>query len=358
MRFALDFWLWLTLVRLVAAGISGSVNIRDFGAVPDDGQDNSVAIQAAFDALDPLKGGTVICPPGTYDVSAPIVVQGSAVRFAGLAGPSYNEGPPYAGCTLVARTDGMTLLQFRAADLNQNGPIIEFVNLRDGTPTGHTATLLNIVNFNRWTARNVTVNYAATGLKVTGSSDASWGYVPQLFCKESNTCIDQSTVEGGFLVVGGGLEPLLIGVRVRGSQVRLVGVKVDCINGSTGVYITGHAAVVTASTFEQCGTGIAVRDDATMRWNGDQNRLIGNHFIGWAVDNSKGISLGLGADNNELMGNTYEYPNINVEDLGRFNQRMEQGMGLDVDLTCPPGQAVRSLQIRQGVVTGANCGTP
>jgi len=252
----------------------------------------------------------------------------------------------------------MTLLQFLGLGLNQHGPIIEYVNLRDATPTGHTATLLNIVDFNRWTVRNVTLNYGAAGLKVTGDSDASWGYVPQLFCKESNTCIDQSTVEGGFLVVGGGLEPLVNGIRVRGSQVRIVGVKFDCVNGSTGVYITGHAAVVTASTFEQCGIGIAVRDDATMPWNGDQNRIIGNHFIGWAQNNSKGISLGSGADNNEVVGNTYEYPTVNVEDLGSGNTRIEQGMGVSVDLTCPQGQVIKSLKIRQGIVTGANCGTP
>jgi hypothetical protein len=346
------------LAKLAAAGVSGMANIQDFGAVPDDGQDDTAAIQAAFDSLDPLRGGTVLCPPGTYDIFSPIVIKGSAVRFAGMAGPSYNEGAPYAGCTLVAHTDGMTLLEFRGTELNQNGPIIEYVNLRDATPTGHTAILLNIIDFNRWTARNVTLNYAATGLKVTGNSDASWGYVPQLFCKESNTCIDQSTVEGGFLVVGGGFEPLVTGIRVRGSQVRVMGAKFDCINGSTGVDITGHAAVVTASTFEQCGTGIAVRDDATMRWNGDQNRIVGNHFLGWAVDTSKGIALGYGADNNQLVGNTYEYPSINVEDLGKNNFRIEQGMGVDVDLTCPKGQAVRSLKIREGVVTGANCGTP
>lgn len=355
MRFA---FIWLSLAGLAIAAVPSTVNIQNFGAIPDDGQDDSAAIQAAFNSLDPVKGGTVVCPPGTYDISTPIVVTGSAVRFEGTAGPSYNEDVPYSGCTLVAHTDQMTLLQFRSTALNQHGPIIEYVNLRDATPSGHTALLLNIVNFNRWTARNVSVNYADTGLRVTGTDDASWGYISQFFCKEANTCIDQSTVEGGFIVLGGGLEPLATGIRVRGAQVRVIGVKFDCINGSTGIYTTGHGDVFSDSAFEQCGTGIAVRDDATMPWNGDQNRLIGNHFNGSAIPTSIGISLGSGATGNQLVGNTYEYPAVNVQDLGQLNLRLEQGMGVDVNLTCPTGQAVKSLTLRQGMVTGVNCGTP
>ncbi|HLJ50811.1 MAG TPA: glycosyl hydrolase family 28-related protein [Bryobacteraceae bacterium] len=356
MRIAERLLAALILVCALAAAQATYVNIQDFGAVPNDGNDDSAAIQAAFDSLDRVQGGTVLCPAGTYDVLTPIVVRGSGVRFIGNAGPSYNEDPPYVGCTLVARTNGMTLLRFGGGSLDHHGPGIEFVNFRDGTPAGPSATLLEIYNFNRWTVRNVTVNYASTGLKVTGLDDASWGYISQLFCKNSITCLDQSTTEGGFLITGGGLEPLATGVRVRGSQVRIVGVKFDCVSGSTGVEVTGHATDVTASSFEQCGIGILVRDDGTQRWNGDQNHLIGNHFNGSDVDGSRGISLGPGADGNQLIGNTYEYPDINVEDNGSNNLRIEQGVGIDKNLSCPQGQAIRALQVRQGIVTGATCG--
>jgi hypothetical protein len=334
------------------------VNIQDFGAIPDDGQDDSAAIQAAFRSLDPAKGGTVFCPPGTYDIASPIVVESSAVRFRGDAGVSYNETAPYAGCMLVARTDGMTLLQFASPAVNHRGPLIEYVNLRDGTPAGHSATLLDIKNMNRWTVRNVSLNYANTGLKITAPDDASWGYIAQLFCKESNTCVDQSSVEGGFLALGGGLEPLVTGIRVRGSQVRVMGVKFDCVSGSTGIDITGHAASVTASVFEQCGTGILVRNDATQPWNGAQNRFIGNHFLGWKSSTSRGIAIGPGASGNQLAGNTYEYPAIAVEDKGSGTVRLEQGMGPDLDINCPKGQSVTSLRVRNGVVTGAACSQP
>jgi len=359
MKFALSSLLFVVCSPSDAAAPQAVIDIRSFGAVPNDGVDHSAAFRAAFDALDREQGGTVICPPGAYEVWTPIVVRASAVRFAGLAGPSYNEDRPYSGCMLVARSDGMTLLQFRAASLNHRGPVIENVNMRDATPSGHSATLLDIRNFNRWTVRNVSLNYAQTGLKVTGDDDASWGYVSQFFCKESNTCIDQSTVEGGFLVLGGGFEPMVAGIRVRGSQVRVVGAKFDCSAASTGIQITGHAAVITASIFENCGTGILVRNDGTQSWSGAQNNFIGNHFVSWKIKGSHAISLGSACTGNQLIGNTYEYPAVAVEDLGSSaTVRIEQGSGPDVSLACPKGQAVRSLKIQQGIVTDATCGEP
>ena len=158
--------------------------------------------------------------------------------------------------------------------------------------------------------------------------------------------------------MGGGLEPLVTGIRVRGSQVRVMGVKFDCVNGSTGMDITGHAASVTASVFEQCGTGILVRDDGTQPWNGDQNRFIGNHFLGWRIVGSRGIALGVGANANHLVGNTYEFPAMAVEDKGSGTVRLEQGMGPDLDVNCPKGQSVTSLRVRNGVVAGAACSQP
>ena len=88
MKFALISLLFMVWFPGSAGAAPAVINIQSFGAVPDDGLDHSAAIQAAFDALDPDEGGTVICPPGAYEVWTPIVVRTSAVRFVGLAGPS------------------------------------------------------------------------------------------------------------------------------------------------------------------------------------------------------------------------------------------------------------------------------
>jgi len=48
MRLAPCIWCCLSLARLASGSGPSIVNIQDFGAVPDDGQDDTAAIQAAF----------------------------------------------------------------------------------------------------------------------------------------------------------------------------------------------------------------------------------------------------------------------------------------------------------------------
>ena len=55
----------------------GTVDVRDFGAVPDDGEDDTAALQAAID-----RGGDVFLPAGRYLVSAPLRL-GADVRLFG-----------------------------------------------------------------------------------------------------------------------------------------------------------------------------------------------------------------------------------------------------------------------------------
>ncbi|MGH8020502.1 MAG: glycosyl hydrolase family 28-related protein, partial [Opitutaceae bacterium] len=56
-----------------------TVNVRDFGAAPNDDIDDTLAIQAAIDAIGPL-GGTVYLPAGTYLI-APQIAGGDALTI-------------------------------------------------------------------------------------------------------------------------------------------------------------------------------------------------------------------------------------------------------------------------------------
>ena len=47
-----------------------SVSVLDYGAVPDDGQLDTQAIQKAIDEVSEKGGGTVIIPSGDYDTGA------------------------------------------------------------------------------------------------------------------------------------------------------------------------------------------------------------------------------------------------------------------------------------------------
>lgn len=46
----------------------GERMVAEFGATPDDGVDDTAAIQAALDAVNAAGGGTLVFPPGQYDV--------------------------------------------------------------------------------------------------------------------------------------------------------------------------------------------------------------------------------------------------------------------------------------------------
>jgi len=74
----------LALLSATALAVPRQVNIMDepFGALPDDRMDDTAAIQAAIDAVGE-GGGTVVIPPGTFEVSTAkgITVEGERVRL-------------------------------------------------------------------------------------------------------------------------------------------------------------------------------------------------------------------------------------------------------------------------------------
>ena len=52
-----------------------TINILDFGAIPDDGKDDSPAIQAAINqAITGNKSSVLYCPPGVYDLSSGLIL--------------------------------------------------------------------------------------------------------------------------------------------------------------------------------------------------------------------------------------------------------------------------------------------
>lgn len=52
-----------------------TINILDFGAIPDDGKDDSKGIQAAINhAIQSAQSSKVYCPPGTYDLHTAVMI--------------------------------------------------------------------------------------------------------------------------------------------------------------------------------------------------------------------------------------------------------------------------------------------
>ena len=89
-----------------------SVNILDYGAVPNDAADDTSAIQQAIDSL--TEGGTVYIPAGIYDVSHLEFRQGIHLRLAGCLERACNgytaETAAWVsgGQTAILHTTGMS----------------------------------------------------------------------------------------------------------------------------------------------------------------------------------------------------------------------------------------------------------
>lgn len=330
-------------------GDSTFINVQAFGAVPNDGQDDSAAFQSAISYLqtNPLahKGGTLYIPVGEYDFATPISVNNAGIRFVCDGGLSFNEGGEgfYTGAAFIAKTNGMILLDFNG-DPNNNGSIIhqgpqlENCNFVDQTVSGHTATLIRIRSMNRYVIRNVTVRGAATGIAVDAAevADASWGRLDQIICHDTTTCVDQVTQEGGFLMTGGDMEPRGggVGVRIRGAQVRLMGVKFDLPGASpyaTAIYDSGNAPQIIGNEFEGCGPSptpcIQIDGSGGNTWNGARASIAGNRFRG--INGSSGeVAINLANNpkvtDNQIVGNTYEVVQNPVVDAGVNTVRFDQ----------------------------------
>jgi hypothetical protein len=73
----------------VQSKLQETVSVKDFGAVGDGVTDDSVAIQAAIDSIEPggsAKRGTVYFPPGNYRTTQMLTINGTSVGLKGDSG--------------------------------------------------------------------------------------------------------------------------------------------------------------------------------------------------------------------------------------------------------------------------------
>jgi parallel beta-helix repeat protein len=132
-----------TEVRLNSLKIESWFNVVSFGAIPDDGLDDTAAIQAALDAADALPGvDTVYLPAGDYLVGKMLNIGGDIVlRGDGSHGSAISQmlmGDNFtAGTDLLRNKDTiagdhnvtLTKLRFDGRSANQTGTFIHLVDM-------------------------------------------------------------------------------------------------------------------------------------------------------------------------------------------------------------------------------------
>lgn len=84
------------------------VTVTDFGAVPDDGMDDTVAIQKAMDSL--KEGGAVYFPKGVYTVGRLILRENVALRLEGVV-PDPTLGYEVSGAFTMIQSRDFAVLQ-------------------------------------------------------------------------------------------------------------------------------------------------------------------------------------------------------------------------------------------------------
>jgi len=132
-----------TEVTLDSLKIESWFNVLSFGAIPDDGLDDTVAIQAAFDAADALAGvDTVYLPAGDYLVEEMLRIGGDIVlRGDGSHGSAISQmlmGDDFTPGTDLIRSKNIgtgdynvtiTKLRFNGRSANQTGTFIHLLNM-------------------------------------------------------------------------------------------------------------------------------------------------------------------------------------------------------------------------------------
>lgn len=86
----------------------GTVDVRSFGAQPDDGRDDTAAIQAALDSLPP--GGWLLFPPGVYEHGARLTVRTPGVVLWSEGATLHATNPADQAIMLAA--DGASIYNF------------------------------------------------------------------------------------------------------------------------------------------------------------------------------------------------------------------------------------------------------
>lgn len=106
--------------------LDDTANVQKYGAVGDGAADDTVAVQAALDAL--TEGGTVLFPIGTYRITRSLIVRHDGTTILGQGGHSHvvytyeqKEGDLHSAASLMVFRDGIRYVTVRDLRLSYTG---------------------------------------------------------------------------------------------------------------------------------------------------------------------------------------------------------------------------------------------
>lgn len=303
----------------------------DGPAIPDavgDGiADDTLAIQAAVDGLS--HGDLFAIPKGRYRTTAPVDFGGlRGIRIEGLGGQSANDGG-YAGASIIA--EGIGGFWFNTnGPLIHEGPIVEFVNFIDRSPSGD-SVLVRVEDMNYWTTRNSTfrtkdpssTTSGGVGLQIVRNAgqDNAWAMIDQCRFIGLDKGVDADgalgfVMSGGNMISHTGQTGVYLNDRCQSNK--FFGTKFD--GPGIGVHVDGaQFTQAFGVSFEANTVGMIV--------DGNQNTIMGGMFFGCPT----GISLGDGVWGNAIIDPLFNSCPIGIDNFKGDN--VFQGYGGVMDAT-------------------------
>ncbi len=291
-----------SLATLAGLGVE---SIEAHGAKPDgafgSGTDSTAAIQAAIAAVGARGGGAVWIPPGSWRVTAPLIVP-SFVSFVGFGD---------------------------ASQILMDNDVLEVYGggLANGDPGGVGFGLFNVFTQNPWNGNApYFTNCQFSDFRVTGQNDPyvqvdQWQSAAiDLSNFAESMVVSNVTFEHlhGFAIHGRGngdgltvmgcrfIQTGNSGVNTGISNARIIGNK---FSYSEGIEVTGRNCQVIGNTFEHCGNTNAANQASSVVTLGG-NITPGGNFPGGTVmgnsisDSTGGIFVGSNATDYSVIGNT------------------------------------------------------
>ncbi|HKP03588.1 MAG TPA: glycosyl hydrolase family 28-related protein [Chthoniobacterales bacterium] len=217
------------------------INVTAYGAVPNDGADDTAAINTAL-----TKGQSIYFPAGTYNYNGSMILQGS---LAGKPFRFYGEGPGVSTIIFTNASSG----GINAPSMGQNSLVVEGLTLQansSGCATAIDATFGNGV-YRAATIHNVQIK----GTSTDGTNGTSWSNGIHLV-GATHSVLDKVEITGNtatttgiwFEPPGGSPPQAATGFNMSNIQVKWCNTALRTTGHIEGVYLTGFE-------FTSCGRG-------------------------------------------------------------------------------------------------------
>jgi hypothetical protein len=170
--------------RTALSKFRDTVSVKDFGAVGDGIADDTVAIQAAINAVQTTSGGSVYFPIGNYKITSSLLITGRNISLIGLPGAK----PTLTNAITGSAADPLLKITTVGNDVIIDGLTFKGNGLTGASGNGHAISIINTTGSGLQPQQVmirdcVIINHTGTGKDETNASIPSCGifaYLGQL----------------------------------------------------------------------------------------------------------------------------------------------------------------------------------